>query len=93
MSSFYKKSICVLGISFCFLLCCYGQALLPGPPLHVIETQYFDIIFPEDARVSAEEIASFADRILLDITGRLDLQWDERIPVTISPYTENSTDT
>ncbi len=74
-----------------FLLCAVrpdAQTLVSGHPLRVITTEHFDIIFPEESRPGAEFLAVIADRHLDEITSLLGISWTERIPVTLTPFTD-----
>ena len=66
----------------------FSQTLVSGNPLRVIQTEYFDIIFPEQSRASAEYIASIADDTLETLAPLLGMSPVGRIPVTISPFTD-----
>lgn len=66
----------------------FSQTLVSGNPLRVIQTEYFDIIFPEQSRASAEYIASIADDTLETLAPLLGRSPVGRIPVTISPFTD-----
>jgi len=57
--------------------------------LSVLRTEYFDIIYPEDAKASALKIATVADGYYLDICSRLGLELHIRFPVTITRQVEN----
>lgn len=62
--------------------------MLPRKQLRVIHTEYFDVIFPEESRVSAEYIASIADVTLEEVSSLLGITWTKKIPVSISPYSD-----
>jgi len=57
-------------------------------PLHVIRTEYFDIIFPEECRESAQKIEAVCDDYYLEITGILETEPYQRFPVTITRTVE-----
>lgn len=57
-------------------------------PLHVIQTQYFDIIFPEECRESAKKIEKVCDEYYLEITAKLETDAYLRFPVTITRSVE-----
>ncbi|MBQ8014115.1 MAG: hypothetical protein IJ257_06960 [Treponema sp.] len=57
-------------------------------PLHVIQTQYFDIIFPEECRKTAEKIGEVCDDYYLEITSKLETRAYQRFPVTITRSVE-----
>ena len=57
-------------------------------PLHVIQTQYFDIIFPEESRPAADKIAAVCDDYYLQITSLLETDAYQRFPVTITSSVE-----
>ncbi len=58
-------------------------------PLHVLRTQYFDIIFPEESRPTAEKISSVCDEYYLEITKNLGTEAYQRFPVTITRSVED----
>ncbi|MBQ4379554.1 MAG: hypothetical protein II821_10240 [Treponema sp.] len=73
--------------SFLLLLPAFslGGALADSSsPLHVIQTQYFDIIFPEECRESATKIEAVCDDYYLEITKLLETEPYQRFPVTIT---------
>ncbi|MCR4821365.1 MAG: hypothetical protein K5873_00650 [Treponema sp.] len=57
--------------------------------LHVIQTEYFDIIFPEECQDTAKKIADVCDSYYLEITEKLETQAWQRFPVTITHSTES----
>lgn len=57
-------------------------------PLHIIRTEYFDIIFPEECRESAKKIEAVCDGYYLEITSILETVPYQRFPVTISRSVE-----
>ncbi|HOF85262.1 MAG TPA: hypothetical protein PLP41_06090 [Treponemataceae bacterium] len=65
-----------------------AQTLVAGHSLRVIATDHFDIIFPEESRPGAEYLAGIAEKHLEDITTLLGIPFDERIPVTLTPFTD-----
>ena len=63
----------------------YTQTFTPLRKLYVIETEKFDIVFPEESRRTAEHLASFADEVY-DINSKLlNSTVYSRITVTITP--------
>lgn len=92
MNIFYKRLILILSFSVVFFMAvpfrASSQSLKSGASLRVISTEYFDIIFPDQSRSSAELLATFADETLKQVTTLLGIPYEERIPVTISPYTD-----
>uniref|UniRef100_UPI00388EBC4A hypothetical protein n=1 Tax=Treponema sp. TaxID=166 RepID=UPI00388EBC4A len=76
-----------------FILCCRvfasGGALAESSsPLHVIRTQYFDIIFPEECCQTAHKIEDVCDDYYLEITSLLETEPYQRFPVTITRSVE-----
>lgn len=65
-----------------------AQTLRPFTALRVIQTEHFDIIFPEASRRSAETLASFADAEYGRVSSLLGIEFKGRIPVTITPATD-----
>ena len=57
-------------------------------PLHVIQTEYFDIIFPSECRESAQKIEAVCDDYYLEITRLLETDAYQRFPVTITRSVE-----
>lgn len=53
------------------------------------ETRYFDIIFDEKSKSSAEEIFNCADDLLLELCSQYKVEPDFRIPVVVTSKTEN----
>ncbi|HOK00346.1 MAG TPA: hypothetical protein PLW34_12390 [Termitinemataceae bacterium] len=54
-------------------------------PLYQIKTRYFTIVFPKESSVSAQYLASFADRVYEDVAAKLETQPELPIPVLITP--------
>ena len=57
-------------------------------PLHVIRTEFFDIIFPEECADSAKKIEAVCDDYYLEITRLLETDAYQRFPVTITRSVE-----
>jgi hypothetical protein len=76
------------------LLACCGlspagaQIFKPFTSLRVIQTERFDIIFPPESERSARTLAAKADGIYDRVSGLLGISVERRIPVTITPHTE-----
>ncbi len=81
-------------LTFCFLFLFLPVYSLGGvlagssSPLHVIRTEFFDIIFPMECRESAQKIAAVCDDYYLEITQILETEADRRFPVTITRSVE-----
>ena len=77
-----------------FFLSVFGIFSLDGTladsssPLKVIKTQYFDIIFPEEAMETAKKIEAVCDDYYLEITAKLETEAYQRFPVTITRSVE-----
>lgn len=72
-----------------FPLFALGGALADSSsPLHVIRTEYFDIIFAEESRRAAEKIEAVCDDYYLEITSKLETEAYQRFPVTITSSVE-----
>jgi len=54
----------------------------------VLETEHFDIIYPERSRPTALRLAGFADEVYTEVSSHLGIQVTNRIPVTITPDTD-----
>jgi hypothetical protein len=65
-----------------------AQILKPFTPLRVIQTEHFEIIFPKDSEPTARTLAGFADGIYEQISGILGITLKKRIPITITPHTD-----
>lgn len=82
-------------LTFCFLFLFLPVYSLGGvlagssSPLHVIRTEFFDIIFPMECRESAQKIAAVCDDYYLEITQILETEADRRFPVTITRSVES----
>lgn len=53
--------------------------------LKIIKTQWLDIIYPENCKVSAERLAEAGDEIFIQVTKQYGLEPDFRLPVVITP--------
>ena len=67
-----------------------GGVLSGAGRLSVIRTQYFDIIYPEEAAQSAEKIAAVADGYYEEIAALLQTDCRSRYPVTITRSVESA---
>jgi hypothetical protein len=66
-----------------------AQPFLRGlTPLRVLQTRYFEIIYPKESEETARLLAGFADRDYEEISSRLGITVGRRIPVTITPHVE-----
>ena len=90
-----KKSIAFLFLLVTIAASCLSSAFAAGgalsdasSPLHVIRTEYFDIIFPEECRATAEKIEAVCDDYYLEITALLETDAYQRFPVTITHSVE-----
>ena len=83
---------CILGILvFLFVMPVFalgGAMAESSSPLHVIRTEYFDIIFAEESRETARKIESVCDDYYLEITKLLETEAYQRFPVTITRSVE-----
>lgn len=88
-----KKSF--LGMAVLFL--CYfvaggghlsAQVYRDFRPLYQIKTRYFTIVFSKESSVSAQYLASFADRVYEDVAAKLETKPEIPIPVFITPDRE-----
>lgn len=57
--------------------------------LNVIQTKWFDIIYPEECKQSANIISQNADRMYLEICKEYNTQAWQRIPVVLTPSVES----
>ncbi|MDR0910141.1 MAG: hypothetical protein LBM77_10295, partial [Spirochaetaceae bacterium] len=93
-----KKLLC--GLFLCMVMLCAAlqlsaQTYKPftggfGRPLKTIETEHFDIIYPEESERTAAFIAGFADEVFDRIVAVYDAEAVDvrKIPVTITPDTD-----
>jgi hypothetical protein len=65
-----------------------AQTFKPFTRLFVLKTEHFDIIYPEQSRPTAQRLAEFADEVYQEVSDRLGINVSDRIPVTISPDTD-----
>ncbi|MDR0597594.1 MAG: hypothetical protein LBG14_03715, partial [Treponema sp.] len=73
----------------CSVLAAAGaQTFKPFTALRVIQTERFDIIFPPESERSARILAAKADGIYDRVSGLLGISLDRRVPVSITPHTE-----
>ncbi|MDR0554335.1 MAG: hypothetical protein LBG76_06010 [Treponema sp.] len=66
-----------------------AQYFKPFTALRVIRTEHFDIIYPRESEPTAKTLAGFADYQYDRISGLLGITVDRRIPVAISPHTND----
>ncbi|GHV73119.1 hypothetical protein AGMMS49940_04210 [Spirochaetia bacterium] len=73
----------------CFVLAApQAQTFKPFTRLRVIKTDHFDIIYPAESERTARTLAGFADAVYDKVTALLDIHQPNRIPVTITPHTD-----
>jgi hypothetical protein len=65
-----------------------AQTFKPFTSLRVIRTDYFDIIYPEASAPTALALSLEADSIYERVSSLLGISLDRRIPVTITPHTD-----
>jgi hypothetical protein len=65
-----------------------AQTFKPFTALRVIRTERFDIIFPPESERTARILAARADGIYDRVSGLLGISLERRIPVSITPHTE-----
>ncbi|MDR0642572.1 MAG: hypothetical protein LBG07_08940 [Treponema sp.] len=56
--------------------------------LMVLETRYFEIIYPKESEEAARRLVLYADGAYEEISTRLGISVDRRIPVAITPHTD-----
>ncbi|MDR2747633.1 MAG: hypothetical protein LBB77_09340, partial [Treponema sp.] len=85
------RGICL----FVLGLCSWGGTLeaqyknfKPFTSLRVIQTEHFEIIFPPESEATARTLAGIADDCYERISSLLEITVDRRIPVSISPHTD-----
>lgn len=79
----------VFFFSFSFVFPAGGVLSGSSSPLHVIRTEYFDIIFPEESRECASKIEAVCDDYYVEICALLETQPYQRFPVTITHSVES----
>jgi len=86
----FKKivSFISLFLSLSFIYAYDGVLSGSKGDLKVIKTEYFDVIYPEEAQATALKIASVCDGYYLDICSKLQTKPYQRFPVTITPSVE-----
>ena len=76
----------------CFLLggiaAAHGQFFKPLTSLRVIQTKYFDIIYPPESESTARTVAGFADQTYERVSGLLGITLQHRLPVAINPHSD-----
>ncbi|MDR2178174.1 MAG: hypothetical protein LBP20_09080 [Treponema sp.] len=91
----FRRARFMRRIRFFFALSCLVFACLPAEaqpylrgftPLRVLQTEYFDIIYPKESEAAARRLLLFADRDYEEISSRLGITVKRRIPVTIVPH-------
>jgi hypothetical protein len=75
-------------IFFVFLSSLGAQNFKPFTRLRVIQTTYFEIIFPAESELTARTLAAYADEVYENISGLLGIHLDKRVPVVITPHTD-----
>ena len=84
-----KFSLILFFFAYVLPLFALGGAMAESSsPLHVICTEYFDIIFAEESRETARKIESVCDDYYLEITSLLETEAYQRFPVTITRSVE-----
>ena len=80
----------LLTLLFCALFPVSAQNALyrPFTSFRVIQTDHFDIIFPQESEPSARLLASYADRVYNQVSSLLGIEVRGRIPVTFTPHTD-----
>ena len=87
---FRKFFLGIFFVFFLFPLYSLGGVLADSSsPLHVVRTEFFDIIFPEECRQSAQKIEAVCDDYYLEITKLLETEPYQRFPVTITRSVES----
>ena len=61
----------------------------PFTSFRVIETEFFNIIFPKESEPSARLLSSYADRVYEQVSTLLGIEVPGRIPVTFTPHTDS----
>jgi hypothetical protein len=54
--------------------------------LRVLQTQYFELLYPRESEETARRVSLFADRTYEEVSARLGIDVGRRIPVTIVPH-------
>jgi hypothetical protein len=60
----------------------------PFTSFRVLETNYFEIIFPESSWQTAESVAGFADSVYEQVSALLGISLKRKVPVAITPHTD-----
>ncbi|MDR2537028.1 MAG: hypothetical protein LBC46_01865 [Treponema sp.] len=60
----------------------------PFTSFRVLETRYFEIIFPEASWQTAERVAGFADGVYERVSALLGISLKRKMPVAITPHTD-----
>lgn len=85
-----RYAMLIFCIAFLALPAFSRGGLLAGQKnIRYIQTEWFDIIFPEESTRAAEHIASHADRIFAELAETYGLEAMFRMPVTISPANDS----
>jgi hypothetical protein len=81
-----KKKIALFAAAFFFtkIFALGGALATSSGPIFLIQTEFFDIIFPEECRESAEKIQSVSDDYYREICGILGTDCYQRFPVTLT---------
>jgi hypothetical protein len=85
------RVICFFILGLCFrggTLQAQYRNFKPLTSLRVIQTEYFEIIFPKESEATARTLAGIADNCYERISSLLGITVDRRIPVSISPHTD-----
>lgn len=85
-----KTTVCriLITLVFCFSCFSYDGELSGEKDLRVIETKWFDIIFPPASYESAKILAQNADRIYEEVYDSFEMQPYTRMPIVIAPAVE-----
>lgn len=75
----------------CFVFCAFAKtgSVSGEKDLRVIQTKWFDIIYPERCYKSASILYQNVDTIYTEVTGQYGLEPKKHIPIVITPAVEN----
>jgi hypothetical protein len=65
-----------------------AQTLKPFTTLRVIQTEFFDIIYPPASEPTARTLALRVDPVYRQVSALLGISFDRRVPVLITPHTD-----
>jgi len=63
----------------------HADLFSPDRPLFITETDYFTLIYPQESREAAAQLASFADDTYRQVASLLGTEIRHRLPVVITP--------